>query len=207
MFKSVAKMAVVLGIVAGGYFVGQSSTEAQSLKASYIAVGAPALVPYGWVDFCNRYAGECATRPMPALDVNFTSQSFKVIKRINAWVNANIKAKADNDHWNTVDRWDYPTDGYGDCEDFVLLKRRLLMEEGFPRQGLLVTVVKDEHGDGHAVLTVKTNQGEFILDNLVEEVKPWSRVPYKFVKRQSQTDPNLWVDIGEETSAPLVVSR
>ncbi|MDF2119578.1 transglutaminase-like cysteine peptidase [Roseiarcaceae bacterium H3SJ34-1] len=207
MFKSVAKLAVVLGIVTGGYLVGQSPTEAQSLKASYIAVGASALVPYGWVDFCNRYAGECATKPMPALDVNFTPQSFKVIKRINAWVNSNIKAKADNDHWGMVDRWDYPTDGYGDCEDFVLLKRRLLMEEGFPRQGLLVTVVKDERGDGHAVLTVKTNQGEFILDNLVEEVKPWSRVPYKFVKRQSQSDPNLWVDIGEETSAPLVVSR
>jgi predicted transglutaminase-like cysteine proteinase len=207
MFKSVAKVAVVLGIVAGGYFVTQSPTEAQSLKASYISVGGPTLVPYGWVDFCNRYAGECATKPMPALDVNFTAQSFKVIKRINAWANANIKAKSDSDHWSTVDRWDYPTDGYGDCEDFVLLKRRLLMEEGFPRQGLLVTVVKDEHGDGHAVLTVKTNQGEFILDNLVEEVKPWARVPYKFVKRQSQTDPNQWVDIGDETSAPLVVSR
>ena len=139
--------------------------------------------------------------------MNYTAQTAKLMKRINSWVNSNIKAKTDQEHWGVVDRWDYPTDGVGDCEDFVLLKRRLLIEEGFPRQGLLVTVVKDEKGEGHAVLTVKTSQGEFILDNLVDEVKPWNKVPYRFVKRQSQTDPNLWVDIGVETTAPLVVSR
>jgi predicted transglutaminase-like cysteine proteinase len=70
-----------------------------------------------------------------------------------------------------------------------------------------MTIVKDEHGEGHAILTVKTNKGELILDNLVAEVKPWNQVPYRFVKRQSQTDQNAWVDIGEPTSAPLTVSR
>ncbi|MDH7795262.1 MULTISPECIES: transglutaminase-like cysteine peptidase [unclassified Beijerinckia] len=207
MFRSIAKIAVAAAIVAGGYLVTQSSTEAQSLKSSFIAVGSDTLVPYGWVDFCKRYTGECATPALPAADVNYTAQTAKLMKRINSWVNNNIKAKTDQEHWGVVDRWDYPTDGVGDCEDFVLLKRRLLIEEGFPRQGLLVTVVKDERGEGHAVLTVKTSQGEFILDNLVDDVKPWTQIPYKFVKRQSQTDPNVWVDIGVETTAPLVVSR
>lgn len=207
MVWSITKIAVATAIVFAGYLLGQSSTRAQSLKPLYIAVGSSTLVPYGWVDFCKRYAGECNTKEVPAADVNYTAQTAKLMKRINSWVNSNIKAKTDQEHWGVVDRWDYPTDGVGDCEDFVLLKRRLLIEEGFPRQGLLVTVVKDEKGEGHAVLTVKTSQGEFILDNLVDEVKPWNKVPYRFVKRQSQTDPNLWVDIGVETTAPLVVSR
>lgn len=207
MLRSIAKVAVATAIVAGGYLVSQSSTEAQGLKSSFISVGSTTLVPYGWVEFCKRYAGECSTKELAAADVNYTPQTAKLMKRINSWVNTNIKAKTDQEHWGVVDRWDYPTDGVGDCEDFVLLKRRLLIEEGFPRQGLLVTVVKDEKGEGHAVLTVKTSQGEFILDNLAEDVKPWRQVPYRFVKRQSQTDPNTWVDIGEETTAPLVVSR
>ena len=64
-----------------------------------------------------------------------------------------------------VERWNYPDDGYGDCEDYVLLKRRMLMQAGWPREALLITVVRDKKGDGHAVLTVKTNRGEFVLDN------------------------------------------
>ena len=75
----------------------------------------------------------------------------------------------DMEHWGVSERWNYPDDGYGDCEDYVLLKRRMLMQAGWPRQALLVTVVRDKQGDGHAVLTVKTDKGEFILDNQTEE--------------------------------------
>ena len=69
------------------------------------------------------------------------------------------------EHWGVVERWNYPDDGYGDCEDYVLLKRKLLMQAGWPREALLITVVRDKKGDGHAVLTVKTDRGEYILDN------------------------------------------
>ncbi len=176
-------------------------------KASYIVVGGQTLVPYGWVDFCNRYSGECNGRALPAMDLNLTAKTQKILEKINGWVNSHVKSTADQDHWGVVDQWDYPSDGLGDCEDYVLYKRRLLMEEGFPREALLVTVVKDEHGDGHAVLTVKTNQGEYVLDNLRDQIRPWSQTGYKYVKRQSQTDQNVWVDIGEPTRAPLMVSR
>jgi predicted transglutaminase-like cysteine proteinase len=126
---------------------------------------------------------------------------------VNLLVNASIQPRSDMDHWNVLDRWDIPTDGYGDCEDYALLKRKLLMAEGLPRQALLITIVKDENGEGHAILTVKTDRGEFILDNMNDEVKPWTQLPYRFVKRQSQTDPNVWEQLGEPTSAPLIVSR
>ena len=96
---------------------------------------------------------------------------MRKIQRINAAVNKSVAPVSDMDHWGVVDQWDYPTDGKGDCEDYALLKRRMLMDEGFPRQALLMTVVKEANGDGHAVLTVKTNRGEFVLDNLGDEVK------------------------------------
>ena len=111
------------------------------------------------------------------------------------------------DHWGVVDRWDLPLDGYGDCEDYVLMKRRLLIAEGLPLQALLVTIVKDENGEGHAVLTVITDRGDFVLDNMHNSVKPWNALPYRYVKRQSQFDPDIWMQIGEPTSAPLIVSR
>ena len=66
----------------------------------------------------------------------------------------------------------------------------MLMQAGWPREALLITVVRDKKGDGHAVLTVKTNRGEFVLDNQVGEILPWNKTGYRFVKRQSQSDPN-----------------
>nr|WP_244427158.1 transglutaminase-like cysteine peptidase [Methyloferula stellata] len=176
-------------------------------QATYAAVGSETSVPYGWMDFCHRYAGECNAGPATPLDVNLTPEALKQLERVNKLVNKSIVAVSDMDHWGVLDQWDYPSDGKGDCEDYALLKRKLLIEEGFPRQALLMTVVKDEQNDGHAILTIKTNHGEFILDNLTDEIKSWDRTAYKFVKRQSQNDENTWVQIGPPTQAPAYVSE
>ena len=176
-------------------------------RASYIDVGAETSTPHGWLDFCSRYEAECSGGLSQSLDMEMNAQSWKLVREVNARVNAAISPLSDQDHWGVVDRWDLPLDGYGDCEDYVLQKRRLLIAAGLPRQALLVTVVKDEKGEGHAVLTVKTTRGEFVLDNMRSNIKAWSQTPYRFVKRQSQTDPNVWVQIGEPTSAPLTVAR
>jgi len=208
-------------VLAGGVFAlalllsGQSGqanqqrhARTQSLpQSSSISITGQTLTPYGWADFCNRYEAECPANVLPADDLELTSATWSAIRRVNLLVNATIKPRSDMDHWNVLDRWDLPTDGYGDCEDYVLLKRKLLLAQGLPRQALLVTIVKDENGEGHAILTVKTDRGDFILDNMSDEVKPWARLPYRFVKRQSQTDPNVWEQLGEPTSAPLIVSR
>lgn len=176
-------------------------------EATYAAVGEATSIPYGWIDFCRRYHGECDSGADTALDVNLTAKAMKTIREVNAWVNRNVEPISDEDHWGLVDRWDFPADGRGDCEDFALLKRRMLIEQGFPRQALLMTVVKDENNDGHAILTVKTNHGEFVLDNLVDEVKPWNATPYRFVKRQSQENQNVWVAIGAPVEASVTASR
>lgn len=170
-------------------------------------VGEATSAPYGWTDFCSRYEGECGQGPLPPLDLNWTAKAVNEISRVNLWVNAHIEPISDMDHWGVLDQWDYPTDGKGDCEDYALLKRKLLMQRGYPRQALLMTVVKDARDEGHAVLTVKTNAGEFILDNLSNEIKPWRETGYRFVKRQSQADQNVWLQIGDPTAAPDYVSR
>ena len=112
----------------------------------------------------------------------------------------------DMDHWGVVERWNYPDDGYGDCEDYALQKRKLLMAAGWPREALLMTVVRDANGNGHAILTVKTDRGEYILDNQTNDVLLWADTGYRFVKRQSQSDPNVWISLGEPRAAPATAS-
>ena len=97
----------------------------------------------------------------------------------------------------------YPDDGYGDCEDYVLLKRRILMESGWPREALLVTVVLKDKNEGHAVLTVTTDKGDYVLDNLNKNILLWSATGYRFVKRQSQANPNVWVSLDRQ---PTIVT-
>jgi predicted transglutaminase-like cysteine proteinase len=70
-----------------------------------------------------------------------------------------------------------------------------------------MTVVKDESQEGHAILTLKTNRGEFVLDNLNDDMKPWTAAAYRFVKRQSQENPNVWVMLGAPVDAPLTTAR
>lgn len=174
---------------------------ATSERPTFISLGSTSRPPIGWVDFCAQNRRECETRPMPARDVVLTPTTWRDLTRINQLVNTKIKPLTDMEHWGVLERWSYPEDGYGDCEDYVLLKRRMLIQAGWPRQALLITVVRDARGDGHAVLTVKTDKGEFILDNQNEEILLWSETSYRFVKRQSQTDPNTWVALGDSRPA------
>src|SRR5262245_56659197 len=149
--------------VAGEFTASFGDMIEPEARPIYLMVGEPTRPPIGWVDFCTEYKPECATKPSEPRDVVLTSKAWVDMVKVNEWVNQSIKPMTDLEHWGVVERWNYPDDGYGDCEDYVLLKRRLLMQAGWPREALLITVVRDRKGDGHAVLTVKTDRGEFIL--------------------------------------------
>ncbi len=161
---------------------------------------------WGWVDFCRRQGQNCTVAKARSQEVRLDGNTWNVMVEVNRSINAAIDPVTDMDHWGVADRWDFPTDGRGDCEDYVLLKRKVLMERGFPRQALLVTVVIDGNGDGHAVLTVKSDHGDFVLDNMRDDVRAWVRTGYRFVKRQSQEDPNRWVALDDGVAAPAMVS-
>jgi predicted transglutaminase-like cysteine proteinase len=177
------------------------AAQAANERALFVGLGASARPPIGWLEFCGENPRDCEGRPLEARDVVLTPKAWKDLVRINKWVNEQIKPMTDLDHWGVAERWSYPDDGYGDCEDYVLLKRRMLMQAGWPRQALLITVVRDKKGEGHAVLTVKTDKGEYILDNQDDQVLLWSETGYRYVKRQSQTDPNVWVGLGDTRPA------
>ncbi len=175
-------------------------------RMAYIAVGEVTRPPIGWVQFCEERPWECKTEATEARDVRLTNVAFKELDRVNRYVNDHVKPMTDLEHYGVVEKWAYPEDGYGDCEDYVLLKRRMLMQLGWPRQALLITVVRDKKGDGHAVLTVRSSKGEFILDNQEAEILPWSDTGYRYVKRQSQSDPNVWVSLGDNRPTTYVAS-
>ena len=174
---------------------------------AFITVGDVTRPPIGWVEFCVEYKGECDTKPAQPRDVVLSQRAWNDLVKVNDWVNETIKPMTDLEHWGVVERWNYPDDGYGDCEDYVLLKRKRLMKAGWPREALLITVVRDKKGDGHAVLTVKTDRGEFILDNQENEILAWNKTGYRFVKRQSQSDQNVWVSLGEPRAPATVSAR
>lgn len=207
MFRITAKTTFAVALAGAACFATATPSRAAAEMALYASLGPDVSVPYGWLDFCRRYRGECDNDASAPRDIELTAKAYKEIQRINGWVNHSIAPVSDSDHWSALDQWDYPTDRKGDCEDYALLKRRMLIEQGFPRQALLMTVVKESNGDGHAVLTIKTNRGEFVLDNMSDAIKPWTMTPYRFVKRQSQENQNIWVAIGEPTTAPLYVSH
>ena len=169
-------------------------------------IGGTTRAPVGWVEFCAENLRECSVRPSAPRDAVWTKAAWKQLERINAVVNEAIQPATDTDHYGVLERWTYPLDGSGDCEDYALLKQRMLIDAGWPRQALLLTVVRDRKGEGHAVLTVKTDRGEFVLDNQNEAILPWAETEYRFVKRQSQSDPNVWVSVGEARSAPATAS-
>jgi predicted transglutaminase-like cysteine proteinase len=174
-----------------------AAAPAADERPLFVGVGAPSHPPIGWLEFCAEHTRECETRPAQPRDIVLSAKAWKDLVRINQRVNDSVTALTDFEHWGVAERWSYPDDGYGDCEDYVLLKRRMLMQAGWPRQALLITVVRDKRGDGHAVLTVRTDKGELILDNQNPEILHWTDTGYRFVKRQSQSDPNVWVTLGD----------
>jgi predicted transglutaminase-like cysteine proteinase len=173
----------------------------------YVSVGENSRPPIGWVQFCEDRPWECRSDAVEARDVEFTREAQRELERVNRHVNDRIKPLTDLEQYGVIEKWTYPESGYGDCEDYVLLKRRMLMQLGWPRSALLVTVVRDRKGDGHSVLTVRTDKGEFILDNQNERILPWVDTGYRYTKRQSQTDPNLWVSLGDPRPTPIVSAR
>jgi predicted transglutaminase-like cysteine proteinase len=185
------------------------SASAQSIAPITTAalVTADTLPPIGWVQFCGDEPQECNVPALNARPAALDDRRWKQLVRINREVNEEIEPVSDLEHWGTLEKWSFPTDGKGDCEDYVLEKRKRLIEAGWPRQALLVTVVRDRKGDGHAVLTVKTDRGDFVLDNQEARVKGWTDTGYKFIKRQSETHPSKWVSLGGVDNAILTANR
>lgn len=179
------------------------------------ALAAPPLVGKGeapplaaWVSYCNHHPAECAINPAEPDVIAPSPETRELIDAVNRYVNRTILPVTDRNHWGVEDIWDYPADRMGDCEDIQLLKRKLLAEAGLPFRAMRMTVVINELGEGHAVLTLRMKGGhDLILDNRSDDILHWNETGYAFIKRESST-PNAtgWVFVEPEPVAPVVAT-
>ncbi len=200
------KSGTVLITVLVASISGALRAVAASERLAHAPVSEVTQPPPGWVEFCARQPSECDDTTTAPRNLVLSRRAWIDLVRVNNWVNETVRPLSDLEHWGVAERWSYPDDGYGDCEDYVLLKRRMLMEAGWPREALLMTVVRDTNDDTHAVLTVSTDRGDYILDNQNANILLWSETGYRFVKRQSQSNGNVWVSLGDPMPAPITAT-
>lgn len=150
--------------------------------------------PIGHYEFCRAYPRECAPTGAKPSPVTLTARTWGELKRINAQVNRIYRPMTDLEMWGKEEVWSYPI-AAADCEDYVLEKRRRLIALGIAPGNLLVTVLRQPNGDGHAVLTIRTTRGDFVLDNLDAGIRLWSDTRYTYLKRQSETNAGVWLSI------------
>jgi predicted transglutaminase-like cysteine proteinase len=150
--------------------------------------------PIGHYNYCKEYPGDCASNKVSPLAPKLTRKKWQQMIQVNSHANSSVKPVTDQELYSKEEHWTLPKK-YGDCEDYVLLKRQLLIDRGWPVSSLLVTVVRQRGGEGHAVLTVRTNKSDYILDNLNGEILPWSETEYHYIKRQSTLHSGRWIDI------------
>ena len=159
----------------------------------FLVIGGATKKPYAHHVYCQSRPSDCRKNRAAKPEI-LSASKLKKLQSINVAVNQWIKPMDDKITTGKTDVWTYPT-RQGDCEDFAIAKRKKLISAGFKPANLRFTVVKQRNGQGHLVLTVRTNQGDFVLDNLRNDVRKWNKTGYRFVKIQDGERPREWLRI------------
>ena len=192
------RLSIGLALLALAAFIApaQASGSVDLSNPAFAAVTGQTSIPIGHAIFCRTHARECAAYGSVKAPMHLTQARWDQLLRVNAEENAAIIPVTDQQLYQSREFWTYPN-GYGDCEDYVLAKRRDLIALGWSPSNLFITVVRQVSGDGHAVLMARTDRGDLILDNLEDLVKVWNQTPYQYLKRQSQSHAGQWVGIAD----------
>ncbi len=206
------RVLLVISCLAGGWPIATAIADASRYSAdipsAFMRSFGTTPPPFGYVRFCLRDPSHCQAGTRKLSRPRATPLRLSELDAINRLVNGAIEPVTDAQLYGQEEYWTMPNTK-GDCEDYALLKRKMLIERGWPASALLLTVVRDELGDGHAVLTVRTSQGDFILDNKVAEVLRWHETGYHFIMRQSYVDPQQWrsLDPGANKRSTMLTSQ
>ena len=201
-FKSILIAASFFGFTS----ISETASAGGRTDLAHLHSGQRTSPPLGWTQFCAENQTECRPGTSAAISVVLNEKLWRELLKINHRFNQAIEAVTDQIQYGTPEYWTYAKSEKGDCEDYVLEKRRELARRGWPLSSLLITVVLDKEGGGHAVLTVVTDRGEFILDNQTNLILPWSQSELTFIKRQSPLDPNAWVELGRKLGRVDIVT-
>jgi predicted transglutaminase-like cysteine proteinase len=150
--------------------------------------------PYGHVEFCMRNPAQCRSNAQNARTARLSRGSWRMLQQVNFKVNANIRPQSDKSYRGKVDHWS-ASGNVGDCEDYALTKRKELIKRGWAPGSVLIATVRDRRNRPHAVLVAHTNRGDFVLDNQTGRIKAWNKTGYKWLKRQSRSNPKKWVSL------------
>lgn len=169
--------------------IARAAAEADLARPAYLAPPASAGEPAPHATPDAQPA--TAARPL-------TPGRWRQLVTINTKINRTLPPQTDTATWGVGDYWAIPSDVSapgGDCEDYVLEKRKALLKAGFPATSLNIALVSTPQGETHAVLLVATRDGEFVLDNLSPWVRPWNVTPYVWRIRQVNGEAFRWAEI------------
>jgi predicted transglutaminase-like cysteine proteinase len=175
-------------IAAWGACVGLAS--AQSLGPHLISHG-PAEPPKGFIGFCDTGPWACGNGV--TIKKRYKSDLRQVAVEVNSRVNRAIKPETDIIQYGVEEKWTLPVSGKGDCEDYALLKKKMLLERGVAPSKLLLTVVFTPKRERHLVLVLRTSDADLVLDNLETRVLDWRKTGYRVVAMQNPADERRWL--------------
>lgn len=195
-----------LGVLALGTGAGATSYSLGAPRAAlpqqvhHLPEARPTLAPFAFVKFCMANPDQCVGDNSEQR-VTLSPEAWAELRAINTEINSRIQPDA------AKGSYDWTLEGStGNCNDFAVQKRKALIEAGFPASALALSVVITPEGIGHLVLTVRTDRGDFVLDNLRTAVVAWNRTGYRWIKRQSAADPKIWVALAA-TGGPKPATR
>jgi predicted transglutaminase-like cysteine proteinase len=163
---------------------------------NYLQFGKNTSMLIGHADFCERLPIECGAVFKDSNMVVLNDDKFKMMQRINTEINQKIKPVTDKEKYGVDEKWTYPVNMEGDCEDYVLLKRLMLNKKiGIPFNAMSIVSVFDKKGESHAVLAVRTNRGDLIFDNLNNKILQPFETGYTFRKATSFVDFVQWQEV------------
>jgi len=205
-FPPVYAVLLALGLASFTAPASASSGEAAADGPS-MRLGGLTSQPVGHYDFCRRYKQQCRAAA-PAAPLPLNAQNRRLLEQVNLSANDRIAPATDMEVYGREEYWEYPDKAgwRGDCEDYALLKQRELQNRGIAPANLLITVVRKPNGEAHAVLTVRTDKGDMILDNLRDQIRNWRNTDYRYIKRQSEANASQWVEIAPRAQPPVAMA-
>lgn len=183
-FCLLAASVVMIGLLPNPAIAGPKSPGAGAAQAFVKA-------PPGFREACRRYDWLCSGGSDAARAFEFDAL-LDLARSVNRRVNRMVSPLTDSENYGVADRWALPTNGYGDCEDYVLLKYQKLLEAGVHRRHLSIAVVVNLAGENHAVLVLRHEAGDYVLDSLTSRIRPWNETGYRFLAMQSGADATAW---------------
>jgi len=185
---------VCFGVLSNGNADARRQPVPEPKRPASIGVASPTLAPFQHVRFCLRYPSDCASNPTDEDRISVTEEVTKLLKKVNRTVNSSIVPTRKNHSTDLADGWTIAPER-GDCNDFAVTKRHMLLELGLPSKALRLSVVRTTAGRGHLVLVVATTRGDIVLDNLTDAILGWGSTDYAWLKIQSADDAQLWYDV------------